>query len=293
MLNRQIKLLSIVLLASVIIIGCEDTTIQPFENSNGAYSVYGAIHVDSTINYVRVKDAQSPLLADLNELENFVVSFENIETGDKQVLDKEVVYFNNSPTLNYIIEETLVPQTSYRLTIEGDDGQVASSVATTPGSTTLTMTPLVTESCFDDILIEFDNVQESEFIRFELGVRFDSKSFFAEVKSVAPLQRVEGTDKVATILSLNNMLVDIFPPIAETTVNLPPRFWNPTVSCGQLDEGNMIIRYTHFGSEWEIIEDKVLPLDILDSGDVQNGLGFFGAIDTGEYGFITNAVSNN
>lgn len=280
------------LIALATTFACEEATIQPFENTNGAYTVYGAINKDSTINYVRIKDAQSPLLATVEELENFSVTFENLETGISQQLDKEVVVFNNNPTFNFIIQDTLTSRTSYQLTIEGDDGEVATSIATTPGVTTLTMTPAITETCFDDILIEFDNVQSPEFIRFELGVRYNGRAVFAEIRSVAPLQKVEGTDKVATILTINNMLVDLFPPGEQSIVSIPPRFWNPTVSCGQLDEQNMIIRYTHFGPEWEVLENNTLPLDVLDSGDIENGLGFFGAIDTGELRFVTNGVFN-
>ncbi len=289
---KQFKTLLFTLFAAAILIGCEETTIEPFENSDGAYTVYGAINIDSTRNYVRIKDAQSPLLATVSELENFSVNFENLETGESQVLDKEIVYFNNNPTFNFIIDDSLSPRTSYLLTIEGDDGQVATSVATTPGITTLTMSPAQTETCFDEILIEFDNVQDPEFIRFELGVRYQGSAFFGEIKSVAQLEKVAGTDKVAVILSLHNMLVDVFPPVAEATVNIPPRFWNPTVNCSQLDEGNMILRYTHFGPEWEVLENNTLPLDVLDSGDIQNGLGFFGALDRGEIRFTTNGVPN-
>lgn len=52
----------------------------------------------------------------------------------------------------------------------------------------------------------------------------------------------------------------------------------------------MIIKYTHFGPEWEVLKDNNLAFDVLDSGDIENGLGFFGAIDRGELRFRTNGV---
>ena len=282
----------VTLILGVIFIGCEETTIDPFEKTNVAYTVYGALNTDSTTNYIRIKDAQSPLLADLDELEGFTVNFENLTTGESQVLEKEVVYFNNNATFNYIVEENLTHRTSYQITIEGEDGEIASSVATTPGLTTLRMTPELTETCEDEILIEFDNVQDPEFIRFELGVRYNGTGVFAEIRSVAPLEKVAGTNKVATVLSIRNMLVDLFPPGDQAIVSIPPRFWNPTVGCSQLDERNMVIRYTHFGPEWEVIEQNTLAIDVLDSGDIQNGIGFFGALDRSEFRFQTNGVPN-
>jgi hypothetical protein len=287
---NKFRIIVFTLIAGIVVVGCEDTTVEPFENSNGAYTVYGAINTDSTTNYVRIKDAQSPLLAPLEELETFSVSFENLDTGESQNLDKEIVFFNNYPTFNFIIEDSLTPRTPYRLTITGDDGEVATSVATTPGVTTLSMTPAVTETCFEPILIEFDNVQDPEFIRFELGARYQGSTFFGEIRSVDQLEKVNGTNKVAVILSITNMLVDVSPPVAESTVGLPPFLWTPTVSCGELDERNLIIRYTHFGPEWEVLEQNTLPLDVLDSGDIQNGLGFFGAVDRGELRFTSNGI---
>ena len=113
--------------------------------------------------------------------------------------------------------------------------------------------------------------------------------YYAEIKTVAPLEKVPGTDKVQVSLSITNMLVDLFPP-EESRIGVPPRFWRPTIGCEDLDEKDMIIRYTHFGPEWKVLKDNNLAFDVLDSGDIENGLGFFGAIDRGELRFRTNGV---
>lgn len=272
---------------------CDEVVIEPFEEVESAYSIYGAMELDSTLNYVRIKDTQSPLLADLDELRDFTVTFENLTAGTSRQISDTVIYYNNNPTLNFVIDEVLTPRTAYKLTVEGDEGDVSTTMATTPGVSTISLTPEVTETCLDDILIEFDNVADDEFIRFELGVQYDGSFYFGEVKSVHQLQKVEGTNKLAVVLTIRNMLVDVFPPVAEATVNVPPRFWNPTVNCSQLDNGLMRIRYTHFGPEWEVIRQNTLALDVLESGDVENGLGFFGAKNTKQILFNTNGVPNN
>ena len=38
------------------------------------------------------------------------------------------------------------------------------------------------------------------------------------------------------------------------------------------------------------VKDVIFAFDVLDSGDIENGLGFFGAIDRGELRFRTNGV---
>jgi hypothetical protein len=268
---------------------CTDTKISPFEISSGYFSVYGAMNTDSTLNHIRIKDVQTPLLSPVEEIETFSATLENLQTNEVKPLEKEILIFNENPTLNFIVDEVFQQRSSYKLTVTGNNGEISTSIATTPGNTTLTLTPEVTEECSEEILIEFDDVKDPEFIRFELGVRYERIMYYAEIKTVAPLEKVPGTDKVQVSLSITNMLVDLFPP-EESRIGVPPRFWRPTIGCEDLDEKDMIIRYTHFGPEWKVLKDNNLAFDVLDSGDIENGLGFFGAIDRGELRFRTNGV---
>ena len=268
---------------------CTDTKISPFEISSGYFSVYGAMNTDSTLNYIRIKDVQTPLLSPVEEIETFSATLENLQTNEVKPLEKEILIFNENPTMNFIVDEVFQQRSSYKLTVTGTNGEISTSIATTPGNTTLTLTPEVTEECSEEILIEFDDVKDPEFIRFELGVRYERIMYYAEIKTVAPLEKIPGTDKVQVTLSINNMLVDLFPP-EESRIGVPPRFWRPTIGCEDLDEKDMIIKYTHFGPEWKVLKDNNLAFDVLDSGDIENGLGFFGAIDRGELRFRTNGV---
>lgn len=268
---------------------CTDTKISPFEISSGYFSVYGAMNTDSTLNHIRIKDVQTPLLSPVEEIETFSATLENLQTNEVKPLEKEILIFNENPTMNFIVDEVFQQRSSYKLTVTGNNGEISTSIATTPGNTTLTLTPEVTEECSEEILIEFDDVKDPEFIRFELGVRYERIMYYAEIKTVAPLEKVPGTDKVQVSLSITNMLVDLFPP-EESRIGVPPRFWRPTIGCEDLDEKDMIIRYTHFGPEWKVLKDNNLAFDVLDSGDIENGLGFFGAIDRGELRFRTNGV---
>lgn len=268
---------------------CTDTKINPFEISSGYFSVYGAMNTDLPLNHIRIKDIQTPLLSPVEEIETFSATLENLQTNEIDPLDKEIIIFNDNPTLNFIVDEVFEPRSSYKLTVTGTDGKISTSIATTPGNTSLTLTPEVTEDCWEEILIEFDDVKDPEFIRFELGVRYKRRMYYAEIKTVAPLERVPGTDKVNVSLSVTNMLVDLFPP-EESSIGLPPRLWIPTIGCRDLDQQYMVIRYTHFGPEWKVLKDNNLAFDVLESGDIENGLGFFGAIDRGALRFRTNGI---
>ena len=266
-----------------------DTKISPFEISSKYFSVYGAMNTDSTLNHIRIKDVQTPLLSPVEELDTFSATLENLQTNEVKLLEKEILIFNENPTMNFIVDEVFQQRSSYKLTVTGTNGEISTSIATTPWNATLTLTPEVTEECSEEILIEFDDVKDPEFIRFELGVRYERIMYYAEIKTVAQLEKVLGTDKVQVSLSITNMLVDLFPP-EESRIGVPSRFWRPTIGCEDLDEKDMIIRYTHFGPEWKVLKDNNLAFDVLDSGDIENGLGFFGAIDRGELRFRTNGV---
>lgn len=282
----------IVTVAFFTAIGCEDTTINPFDDTSQDYSIYGALDINADRNFIRIKDVTTPLLADSNLLEPFVVTFEDLASGAVTTLEDTLVMLRGNPTKNFILENQLEPRKQYRLHVEGAEGKFSTSTLTTPGVATHSYSPQVTQSCFEPITFEFSNVQAPEYVRLEVGVHYNGGTLWAEVRSVDQLKQIEGTDKTSVSLSVRNLLVDVFPPIAEGTVGVPPRFWTPTQTCNDLDDGVIQIRYIHYGPDWDSIRDVRRDIPILESGEVENGLGFLGAISTGEFTFITNGVFN-
>ena len=84
---------------------CTDTKISPFEISSRYFSVYGAMNTDSTLNHIRIKDVQTPLLSPVEEIETFSATLENLQTNEVKQLEEEILIFNENPTFT---KETIV-----------------------------------------------------------------------------------------------------------------------------------------------------------------------------------------
>ncbi|MDX1641873.1 MAG: hypothetical protein R3220_09270, partial [Balneolaceae bacterium] len=50
----------IVLIMGLLFISCKNRSIDPFEEEEGVFSVYGALKVDEPLNYIRVRNLLQP-----------------------------------------------------------------------------------------------------------------------------------------------------------------------------------------------------------------------------------------
>ena len=167
-----------------------------------------------------------------------------------------------------------------------ENDQESYSVISTPGVSFADTTPDQSNGCVQEMRIFFANVHEPEFVLADVGVLHEGRMKWAPIGSVDQVDHVPGSDRMEVKLTVTNLLVDIFPPPPEATIGIPPRFWLPTVSCTELDQQTIFLRYIHFGKEWESFRDsEFLDFDFIDSGDVENGIGFVGAIRRGEFSF--------
>lgn len=262
-----------------------DRVINPFEDENGTYSVYGALNVEEDSHRIRVRNVTIPFLSDsLKGYEDIAVFF-NYPDGQTVQLEDTVINFNGNYTYNYLLDGTLEPDSEYSLRLEFDD-QEATSIISTPGISNGDSTPDQSNGCAQTIRIFINNIKQPEFTLVDVGVEHDGKRKWASVGAVDEFDHIEGTDRMEVELTVTNLLVDIFPPPPEATIGIPPRFWRPTVECDELDLNTMYFRYIHFGKEWEIFRDTDFLDDVfIDSGDIENGIGFIGAIRTGEFSF--------
>lgn len=274
--------LMIVLLFS----GCTDNKINPLEEDSGVYSFYGALEVGKSPNVVRVKDLNEAFLSDSAGF-NGTVTFQDLETGEVITPRDSVVQFTAGFTHNFIIENEIEHNKTYLLTAERPDGLFGRSVATTPAKTEVVLLPdYETAPCEQAITFRFNNVVAPEFIDIRVSVLYDGDDETADMRFfLQEFNRPDGEDSIEIRLSPLNLLVEVFPP--DAMINNPlldPYSANPTVGCSQLDSNQMDIIYTHYGGEWSVARPIIRGLLDFDSGDVENGLGFFG-------GFYRNTIS--
>lgn len=250
--------------------GCEEPNIDALENEKGIYSIYGALDIDQTTNYIRVKDLRLPLSADSDSIDA-VTEFEILETGARTILRDTVVEFNGNFTHNYILNQDLAPKKSYKVTVNRSDGNSVSSVATMPGITEHEVEPSQVAQCVSPVEITFENVLPDEQIRLEVGFGYDGGFLSQEVSRFCKFER-EG-NQLSLLTSTKDLLGMVFPAPGVNLVTCkgtPPAF-----SCDELPSNKVQLRYLHLGPEWQNVF-PLYPNDPEDVADVDNGLGFFG-----------------
>ncbi|MCR9133886.1 MAG: hypothetical protein NXI08_15020 [bacterium] len=264
-----------------------DRVINPFEDNIGTYSAYGALDLGKSTNAIRIRNVSTPFLIDSTiGYEDVNLFFIDPSTDTELQLPDTVINFNGNYTYNYLLRQNLQPSSTYGVKLVFDGGQESSTTITTPAITIADTTPDKASNCRQNLRISFKNVKRPEFINAEVGVLYQGSMHWAPIQTIQTPEFIDGLDEMELQLTVTNLLVDIFPPPPEATINIPPRFWLPTVSCNELDEPTMYIRYIHFGPEWEQFRGTEFLSDMfVDSETIENGIGFIGAIRRDSFSF--------
>jgi|GEM_PF-1092573 len=288
--DNNIRFVSILItLVFFILISCDSRTIDPFEDQQGVYSVYGALEVGSSTNYVRVRKLDTALLADSTAFDG-TVSFTHLDSGFTTTLQDSIVNFDGNYTHNFLVEYPIEHNNEYLIRVESSDGDITESVATAPGVTSYQLSPdpfssNVSVSCNTEIEYQFNNVIQPEFVRMDIGFNHNGRMNWSTLDLVDQLEHNEAGDQMSVTMSPNDMLIEVFTPPLPDNPFLDLRTLTPTVRCSQLNNRSVYIRYYHLGNQW----DEGLPFR---SGNIQmetdvisNGLGFFGVYFTETFVF--------
>ncbi|MBO6794955.1 MAG: DUF4249 family protein [Balneolaceae bacterium] len=276
--------------------GCENRAIDPFEDRTDVFSIYGALNMQDSVNTVRVKNTQTYLLQDSADIKPMTLSFENMESGNTDVLDPMIINFNGNYTYNYPIREDLKPEQKYKITVTDPDGKRSTAVATMPGITIPAVDTLGINNdtgfgepdteCFTEHTFLFTNVKEDEQIFMFSGIEYNGRKIWARTRTVDAPTRIANTDTLSALLSVKHLIFDHFPLSDERYVHVNPRYWPSTVHCRELDSNEITIRYFHLSADWKFLDGEDISTDnLFDSGVVDNGIGFFGGMNSGEYSY--------
>lgn len=72
---------------------CSDHKIDPFEETEGIFSVYGTLFVGESPNQIRVRNLNASFGSEKASLDDVIVTFENLDRGTSVVLEDSVVWF--------------------------------------------------------------------------------------------------------------------------------------------------------------------------------------------------------
>lgn len=131
--DKTMKLfyLIIIVLAGNFFSSC-DNNLKVLDEETGLYSIYGNLDLDEEINYIRVRDLNTPFSKEATELIDAEVMLENLETGGSELLQSERVEYQSMYLHNFVVNGEIQPDTEYRLSVTRSDGVVVSETLLTP-----------------------------------------------------------------------------------------------------------------------------------------------------------------
>lgn len=140
--------------------GCGDRSVNPYENERAIYSMYGALEVGKTPNYIRVKDLQVPFDDEDQQDLNAIIRFEDLDNGNTTILVDTTSDFSGNITHNFIVQEPIQPLGKYQITAEREDGATVQTIATGPHVTEVEAEPTENVECEQQIEFIFKNVPD-------------------------------------------------------------------------------------------------------------------------------------
>lgn len=254
--------LILLLLAAGAMVRC-DNSLEPLDSQRGFYSIYGLLDLDSESNFIRVKDLNQPLLADSTRELDVTVRFQNLDTGEEEILEDSVVRFEDVYTHNFHVTRDIRPGDTYRVTAEGPEGGESHAVATTPQFVDVGVPP-PTVNCSTWVGVTFDPVLSEENLSVRAGFKYQEDGFFGsqEVKVLS----VENPDqKNDSVMHLSFKIQDLLIRASEN-FNL-----SSAPECFEMSTDRLFLEYTHHSGD-------LFGQNESDTTTVPGGAGRFGAL---------------
>lgn len=218
-----------------------DNSLEPLHEDSGIYSFYASMDMNEEVNHFRIRELNAPFTTEATKEIDAVVTLENLDTGEIQVLKHERQAYEDIYLHNFAVENAVEPDTEYELRISRSDGVSETARALTPTKPEPVITP-AERDCFTPISVEMAPVYGGT-------MQYEYKFIVGDTIN---------TSMITTALNESKTSV---------TFNFTPsEFLNRWggYSCQQLTSAEILIYYKHYGPGFyeRIANDS---LDILES----------------------------
>lgn len=258
-----------VLICLLLLASC-DNTVDPLDEERGIYSIYGALNMNSDVNYIRVRDLNVPIrdgeIVDFNG----TVKLENLVTSETQILSDTLVQFDGVYVRNFITTMSIEPETTYEISAENPEGRRVSATASTPNfaeAEVLTEFP----DCTTTVDLQIAPLNSGQ-IQIELGFRWLGQIRWVTQIPGHTFKTTSQTDPAFNIqFTLKSLIQNALS--------------DGDIWCHHLPEDEFYYRYTHFGPDFFLDT-------ISDTLNIPGGSGNFGAFynDDGSFRVDTSNV---
>lgn len=264
MMKRLLSFVVGLTLTGLLLAGCE-TSVDPFVEENGQFSVYGFLSLTGEKHFIRVKDLNEPVTQGSTRALDATVTLENLKTGTAETLADSIVTFDGIATHNFRSEQEIQPKATYRLTVERPNGRASHATATMPLRTKVEVEPEDPVGCIESADYHFPNVSAPRFLEASVGVDVTGGKL-RWVELGRPTVGPDGTLMYSFDLSL--ILQELLPRATLEEAGPPEDY------CILVVDKKVRMAYTHFGPDWPLDSTFVDPL----ASDVESGLGVFGGL---------------
>lgn len=275
--------------------GC-DNAIDPF-SGRSTFSIYGYLDLSSQRQFIRVKDMNQPLVRDSTRTIDATVTLENLDEGTSYAMQDSVVAFDGVYTHNFWVDLAVEADTEYRVTVTRPDGVTSQSTTRTPRAIAPVPAPQRGD-CLTTFTVRFPGISNTERIR-QVAVGFLPESGSSGSGGSPPLDRDRDSDDApqqewvwvpaegfeAISISAYGGTRDVqlrFAPESvlateiESIDRRPPDIYYPR--CLELGDDRIRVAYLQLGPDWFDVPPGEVGFDPAESGFVENGLGFLGAL---------------
>jgi hypothetical protein len=127
----------VLLMAILLLAGCDDTALDPFEESDLHFSIGGYLDGGVDTQFVRITPVRDSIALGPDPLDA-VVTLEHLATGTTTVLNDSIFSYQGAGSLtasvahNFWSTEPLEPLATYRLTVTGPDRAESRATVTLP-----------------------------------------------------------------------------------------------------------------------------------------------------------------
>ncbi len=250
-------LIGSVLLPLLFIASCENS-IDPLDEERGIYSIYGAINMNSDVNYIRVRDLNVPIrdgeIVDFNA----EVTLQNLYSSDLEILKDTLVEFDGIYVWNFESTMPIEPETKFEVAVENPEGVRVSATATTPNFASAAVLSDMPD-CTTSVEIDIGPILSGN-IQAEIGFRWLGRIHWVSyTPQNVPIDFPKQTEMDERTLEIR------VTPLSVMTQALDEPRW-----CHELESELFYYRYTHYGPDFfdETISDTL---------DIPGGSGNLGA----------------
>lgn len=240
------KLLWLSGIAVLLLFSC-DNTLEPIDEDNGIYAIYGFFDLDEEAHYIRVRDLNAPFTKDATETIDATVTLHNLTLGSSIQLESIRQDFQGIYQYNFLFTGNVIPDNEYLIRIERSDGVTVEAITRTPTKPDPVVEPL-NQNCFVPIEFSMEPLNGSTVV-LRIGLGPSEDDTWGTPRVLIP----DSQGRVAFTFIPHDQVIEL------------SRFVNPGLRCGQvLHLGNIYVSYIHYGHGFyeQIAND---PFDILQS----------------------------